>query len=333
MKPRDRVLAALRGESPERIPVGAVTQSATLEQMEVTGAAWPEAHADPGKMADLASGARTLCGFDIVRVPFDQTVEAERFGCAVRSGGRDATPSVMGPPPEAREGPPPLPDPRGGRAGVVAEAVRILKDRFGVSAAVAGGVVGPFTLAAYLVGLRDILVKCLMEPDVVRPYLDRALEFAVAYASELAAAGADLIVIEDMGASLDVTSPPIFRSLAAPYQRRLVEAIPVPVILHICGNNTPILPDLAAVGAAGVSLDAPTDLGKARAAFAGRSILVGAVPPAEVLLEGTPEEVIEVARDHLRKGVQFLAPGCGIPPATPTANLRALVAAVGAEEG
>jgi len=331
MKPRDRVLAALRGESVSRIPVGAVTQSATIEQMDATGAAWPEAHGDPEKMADLAGAARTLCGFDLVRVPFDQTVEAERFGCAVRAGGRDHTPSVMGPPPGSRDGPPSLPDPGGGRAAAVARATRILKDRFEECAAVAGGVVGPFTLAAYLVGLRDILIKCLTEPEVVRPYLDRALEFAIAYASRLVEAGADIIVVEDMGASLDITSPPIFRTLAAPYQRRLIEAIPVPVILHICGNNTLILADIADVGAAGVSLDARTDLEKARAAFAGRSILVGAVPPAEVLLEGTPEQVIEVALEHIRKGVQFLAPGCGIPPATRTANLRALVVAVDAE--
>jgi len=325
---RERVMAVLAGQRPARIPVGAVTQPATLAQMQAVGAAWPAAHGDAWAMADLASAARTVLQFDLVRVPFDQTVEAELFGCPIRSGGSDRVPAVEGAVLAGDQPLPPVPDPGGGRAGVVAEATRLLRQRFGGKVAVAAGIVGPYTVAGYLLGLRDLLVRSVTRPPAVRPVLDLAADLAAAYGERLIRAGADLIVIEDMGASLDVISPRIYRDLAAPYQKRLVAALKAPVILHICGDNAAILDDIAAVGAAGVSLDAKTDLARAAGALAGRSALVGAIPPTEVLLHGTPEQVRQVAREQIALGVQFLAPGCGLPPATPTENLRAMVAAV-----
>ena len=42
MTPKERVLAAMKQESLDRPPVAIFTQSATLGQMEKTGAAWPE---------------------------------------------------------------------------------------------------------------------------------------------------------------------------------------------------------------------------------------------------------------------------------------------------
>ena len=46
MTPRDRVLAAMKQEKLDRPPVAIFTQSATVGQMDWSGAAWPEAHKD-----------------------------------------------------------------------------------------------------------------------------------------------------------------------------------------------------------------------------------------------------------------------------------------------
>jgi MtaA/CmuA family methyltransferase len=133
-------------------------------------------------------------------------------------------------------------------------------------------------------------------------------------------AGADVICVEDMSASLDLTSPAIYRTLILPAQERLICAIRAPVILHICGGNTKILDLMMCSGAAALSLEARTDL--ASAVQMGKCAVVGGVAPTEVLLAGGIEDVRSASLACLRAGVHILAPGCGIPVNTPTDNLK-----------
>ena len=45
---------ALKGEPLDIVPVCSVTQTGTVELMEITGAYWPQANYDASKMAALA---------------------------------------------------------------------------------------------------------------------------------------------------------------------------------------------------------------------------------------------------------------------------------------
>jgi MtaA/CmuA family methyltransferase len=137
------------------------------------------------------------------------------------------------------------------------------------------------------------------------------------------AAGADAICVEDMSASLDLTSPLLYKNLILPAQTELVSAIGAPVILHVCGANTKILDLLARTGADALSLESKTDLEKA-ASLDGTAI-VGGVDPLGVLLHGTLDDVRRASLACLEAGVHILAPGCGLPLETPTANLLEMV--------
>lgn len=315
----ERVQAALRGERVRPVPVGAVTQTATVSQMEELGIRWPEAHRDAGMLAGLAAGARTILGFDLVRVPFDQTVEVELLGGEVDFGDLASNCTLRRHPLEFGDPPPPLTDVDRGRARAVLEAIRLLRGRLGTEAAVVGGLVGPFTLACQLVGTTSLLMETILHPDLVQPYLDFAVEIGSRYAALQVEAGAHALCLEDMSASLELTSPCVYEKFILEAERRLIAAIEVPVILHICGGNTRILPFLARTGAAALSLDSKTDLGQAVAAHPGA--VIGGVPAAAVLLEGTIDEVRQSSIECLAQGVHVLAPGCGIPPETPTQNL------------
>ena len=319
MTARGRVIAALSGERVHPVPAGAVTQSATWSQMQATGAYWPEAHADAAAMAALADAARTVLGFEMVRVPFDQTIEAELLGAGVTHGDRMSNCSVRRHPFSLDEPAPSVPDFDRDRPRVVIDAIAMLKARTGESAAVIGGVVGPFTLACQLAGLAETLMAAVRRRDRVRPWIEFATEVALAYARVQVEAGADAICIDDMSASLDVTSPTIYRDLVLPAHRRLAQAIQVPVILHICGGNTRILDLMAQTGVDALSLESRTDL--ATAVAMGRCAVVGGIDPVGVLLNGNSQTVRGACEESLRAGVHLLAPGCGIPPATPTDNL------------
>lgn len=314
MTPRARVLAALRRERVYPVPVGAVTQSANHAQMEALGIRWPEAHSDPALMAGLAAGARIILRFDMVRVPFDQTIEAELLGAQIHFGDELTNCSVRGHPLALGQPVPGLPDLGAGRARTVVEAIAKLS---GGDAAVIGGIVGPFTLVCQLIGISEALVSALRRPDALRPFLDFAVELGSAYARRQIEAGADAICIEDMSASLDLTSPGIYKNLILPAHQRLIAAIEAPVVLHICGSNTRILDLLSATGAAALSLEAKTDLSKAGSVCA----VIGGVDPVAVLLHGTVKDVRRASLECLAAGVHILAPGCGIPPTAPTENL------------
>jgi [methyl-Co(III) methanol-specific corrinoid protein]:coenzyme M methyltransferase len=315
---RSRVLDAIRGERVKPVPVGAVTHTATLAQMERLRAHWPEAHVEAEQMVRLAAGARTLLGFDMVRVPFDQTVEAGLLGLPIELGGESLNCSVKHSTHALDGSVPQVPDFDQGRAKVVVDAVSLLRERMGEDAAVIGGVVGPYTLAGQLVGLTNLLMDSIRGPEKIRPLLDFAVKVAGEYAKRQVEAGADAICVEDMSASLELTSPTVFEDLILGPQKQLIESIQAPVVLHICGRNTKILDLLFQTGAAALSLEAKTDLA---VAARGPCSITGGVPTIEVLLDGTREDVRRASRESLRAGVRILAPGCGIPPETPTENL------------
>jgi [methyl-Co(III) methanol-specific corrinoid protein]:coenzyme M methyltransferase len=326
---RDRVLAALRRQRQRPIPVGAVTQTATVEQMEQLGIRWPEAHLDAELLAGLALGAWEILGFDMVRVPFDQTIEAQLLGAEVDLGCCTSSPAVQKPSLAIGDPLPPFPDLHAGRAAVVTGGISILRERLLGRAAVIGGIVGPFTLASQLLGTTTILMESVLHPEVVRPYIEFAVGVGVAYARAQVEAGADAICVEDMAASLDLVSPRIYQNLIHGAHRRLIAGIGAPVILHICGANTKILDLLLRTGAGALSLDAATDL----AAAAGKDIcaIVGGIRPVGVLLEGGFPDVRRAVSESLEAGVHILAPGCGLPPGTPTGNLLEMARA--AREG
>ncbi len=325
MTARERALAALRGERVRPVPCGAATQAATLSQMNDAGAAWPEAHSDAALMASLAASAHTKLGFDLLHVPFDQTVEAGSMGAAIEAGDKASNSSVREHPFALNDPLPPVPDLSSGRARVVAEAIGLLRARLDDGAAVLGGIVGPFTLVCQLAGVTQVVMDALRKPALVRPWLDFAVEVGIEYARRQVEAGADAITVEDMSASLDLTSPRIYQNLILPAQQKLIAAIGAPAVLHVCGSNTKILPLLAETGAAALSLEARTDLHAA--VGLGRCAIVGGVPTVEVLLRGGPEDVRRSATECLVAGVHTLAPGCAVPPATPSVNLEEMVSA------
>jgi [methyl-Co(III) methanol-specific corrinoid protein]:coenzyme M methyltransferase len=291
--------------------------------MDLLSAWWPDAHFKSDLMARLARGAHSVLGFEIVRVPFDQTIEAELTGADVDFGDSTANCSVRSHPVKLDGRLPNMPDLGFGRARVVVEAISILKEQLKEEAAVVGGIVGPFTLISQLTGVSSLLMQALRRPEAIQPYLEFGVQLGAEYARRQIAAGADAICVEDMGASLDLTSPSMYRDLILPSQQRLIASIGAPTILHICGSNTRILDLIAMAGAAAVSLESRTDL--ARAVGSLRSAVMGGVAPVEALLNGSLDDVRNACLTSLAAGVHILAPGCGLAAATPTENLQEMV--------
>ncbi len=329
---REQVLAALRGEGGNPVAIS-VCQYATYELMEKTGAFWPEAHYEAAPMAKLAAGGATVIGLGAVRVPYCQTVEAEIYGAQVKDGGRTHIPSIAVHPYKLGDTPKiPADFVKKGRIPAILEAIRILKREVGEKAVVMGSIVGPFSVAANLVGISALLKASLKKPDSILPYIEAATETAQQYAAAVIEAGADALVIEDMMASLDMISPRTYRALAAPYETRVIASVGkrIPVIIHICGKLDQVMTDIAATGADAISVESVVDIPAARQRFdeAGiRTPIIGAVHPIKALLEGTAEDVAAAVQKSAADGAALISPDCAVAPNTPLANLVAMVEA------
>jgi uroporphyrinogen decarboxylase len=190
----------------------------------------------------------------------------------------------------------------------------------------------PFSLAAALMGINEIMLKVSDDPPFVEALMHRCSDYAAAYALALSNAGADLLSGGDSPAGL--LGPDLYRQLALPAERRLIAAVKSttrkPISLHICGNATPILPMMADSGADVLELDHAVNIGEACRIVGPEIALWGNLDPIRVLAQGTPESVRQTAMETLQAVKAaghrrfVLSSGCTLAVETPAENLHAL---------
>jgi [methyl-Co(III) methanol-specific corrinoid protein]:coenzyme M methyltransferase len=330
MNAKERVMAVINHQKPDRMPCFGANSTVTYEQMEKVGAYWPEGHVDAQAMAKQALAAYTVLGFDAVRVPYCQTFEALALVC-IRKPGKvrelEGFPGIEHPPPYKLDDTPEFPDDFLSRGYIpqLLEAVEILKKEVGDEVPIVAGIIGPFTIAGSLLDSVPLLKATFKAPDKIPPFLEVAEKAGTTLAKALVDAGADIISCEDMTASPELIAPKTYREIELNYQRRQFEAIPVPKILHICGNVDPIVEWMGQTGANILSLEPKASAQLARQKCGSDIILMGGVDTATTLYMKDPDTVKQGCEETIEDGIQILAPGCAVAPGTPMENLLAMV--------
>ena len=330
MNAKERVMAVINHQKPDRMPCFGANSTVTYEQMEKVGAYWPEGHEKAEVMAKQALAAYTVLGFDAVRLPFCQTFEAVALGC-IRKPGKvrelEGFPGIEHPPPYKLDDVPEFPDDFLSRGYIpeLLKAVEILKKEVGDEVPIVAGIIGPFTIAGSLLDSVPILKATFKTPDKIPPFLEVAEKAGTTLAKALVEAGADIISCEDMTASPELIAPKTYREFELKYQRRQFEAIPVPKILHICGNVDPIVEWMGQTGADILSLEPKASASLARQKCGSDIILMGGVDTATTLFMKDADTVKEGCEETIADGIQILAPGCAVAPGTPKENLLAMV--------
>lgn len=203
------------------------------------------------------------------------------------------------------------------------EAIARLKAWLGPAAAVCGKVMGPWTQGYHLFGVEGFLMGTLDDPDQTRRILDRLSQVTLRFARAQIDAGADCLLLADH-ATRDLCSPQAYATFLAPVHRRFAEEIPVPVILHICGDTRDRIGMIARTGLGCFHWDTKSGPPAVVRQLAGqRMALMGGISNFK-LLRGTAEEVARDAAAALAAGIDIVGPECAIPLGTPLANLRAV---------
>jgi MtaA/CmuA family methyltransferase len=216
------------------------------------------------------------------------------------------------------------------------EAVRLFREKAGGEIPIMGWVEGALAEAADLRGVVQLMGDLVERPEWVLELLEVCAEASVRFAIAQIEAGADIIGLGDAIASL--ISPAMYRKFALPYEQRIFsETAQRSRIgrLHICGNTSKIVADMAASGAQIVDLDWMVDMEKAALEFGEGVSFCGNFDPVAVMLQGSPQDVYRATQDCLKKGGNrsFSAAGCEVPDRTPSENIhtqnRTLVEFVG----
>jgi uroporphyrinogen decarboxylase len=174
---------------------------------------------------------------------------------------------------------------------------------------------GTFVRSWRLAGMPNLMMRMISDPGFVHRLAGLTLDYNLKQLEMLAAAGLDVLVVEDDIATTHTTliSPRHFREFVHPYNRRLVErahALGLKVVRHSDGNLWPILDDLLESGYDGLNPLEPQagmDLGRLKAHCGERICLVGNIDCLELLCTGTADQVEEA----VRQAIDIAAPGGG----------------------
>ncbi len=168
-----------------------------------------------------------------------------------------------------------------------------------------------FSLPRYLMGMQNLLMAIVMEPELVKALVEMSVTVNLELAKEVAARGAKIVYTGDDYAynKGPLMSPKHFREFFYSGLCRVMRGykeLGLYTIKHTDGKLWPILDMIIDSGIDcldPIDPQAGMDLGEVKAKYGDRVALKGNVDCAQLMTFGTPDEVVEATKETLRKGM------------------------------
>jgi uroporphyrinogen decarboxylase len=296
--------------------------------LALTGAKVSDIVTNPQAQFDAQVALHERYHTPFVLSAMDLSAEAEAFGCAIQASENEI-PTVTGRLVTNLEQAQKLsiPHPGDKRTSVYLETVRRLR-RLSDKPLVLGGCIGPFSLAARLVGVSEAMEMTVTEPDLMQALLEKCTAFLMAYVRAFREAGADGVIMAEPAAGL--LSPRGMSRHSSGYIKQIGAALAdghFAIILHNCAAKLVHLPAVLETGLGSFHFGAPMDMASALDRVPADVVLCGNLDPAGVFVRLTPTEITAKAVDLMKAAGPrrnfVLSSGCDVPAATPLANLDA----------
>ena len=210
---------------------------------------------------------------------------------------------------------------------------REIKKLVGDRKSVAGQMVGPFSGASMMVGVKEFMILLGKKSPYIKPLLEYATDCCAEIANMYCENGCDLIQTCDPCSSGDMISPKMYEQHVVPTLEGLTSQLKncETFLLHICGKAGMRLPHVKALGIDGFSVDSSVDLKESLEAAGKELSMVGNFNPNELLCMGTSEAVYAAAYANAEiaglDGGYVMMPGCDLAARTPLENILAMVRA------
>ncbi|HLO18016.1 MAG TPA: uroporphyrinogen decarboxylase family protein [Anaerolineales bacterium] len=333
MTQRQAILDLFSGKKMESQPAFSGLIHVTAEGLQSEGITLYEAHHDAQKMARAAASTFHLTGMPSAALPLDLCAPAEALGAElnyyenVDNQFPQPAKSLFASTAYLTQAYFESADfINRGRLPIICEAIRALKADIRSEAVISAIVPGPYTLLLYLIEPGGLFAEMKREPNVVQDALLQLSSFLSQVGIAYRDAGADFITIHDMGGSPGFIGPAKYEQFVYPAQKLLMEELPAPRVLSVCGNTNKSMQLLAQTDADAISVDQTNDLAASRAILTD-TLLFGNIDPVAALWQGTEVEIREAVQKAKETGVDAVWPGCDLVQQTSIENLKAFLAA------
>ena len=287
----ERVMAAMRLQQPDRVPIVELLIDPKVQKAICPGAK------DFGDLADFLDLDNVGSAATFQRV--EQTADGgiDEWGVRYITGPEVIDHPVQGPirnMDDLRSYTPPDPD-APHRLGLLPDFVRRYKGR----RAVFFHHRAAFMWSAYLMGMENLLMAFADDPEFAHAVLKTVATVNEKVARRAVRAGADIITLGDdyAGNSGPLFSREHFQEFVLPHLQRFVDAIHeegAMVVKHTDGNVWPFLDLIVDTGAEAFNPIEPVanmDIGEVKRKYGHRVCLVGNIDCGELLSHGTVAEV------------------------------------------
>jgi MtaA/CmuA family methyltransferase len=202
----------------------------------------------------------------------------------------------------------------------------IVRKRAGEKYSIHGEVTSPFDYFIDLFGVQESLLSLIDDPEKSKIILAHFAGLVRELAVAMCATGVDAIKISSPFAGSSFISPRFYREFVLPYEREIAMAIRatnVHAYTHTCGAIADRLELMFDSGVSGIEcLDPPplgnVELQEAKARTRGRGFIKGNVDSVNLLLDGTPEEILADAHKRITTGKQgggfIFSTACSVAP-------------------
>ncbi len=189
---------------------------------------------------------------------------------------------------------------------------------------------GPFAVAGWLLGISDLMIALKKEPEKIGRLLDTLTTTIINWLRaqlDVLSAPEGILVLDDL---VGMLSPRLFEQYARPHMPRIFRAFDG--LIKVYHNDTPcphLLKPMSDLGFDVFNFSHTIDMAEARIAMPDIA-LMGNVPPLDVMVRGTPEQVTAWAQaciDQTGGRGLILSAGGGVSPGTPPEMIDALVKA------
>jgi len=189
---------------------------------------------------------------------------------------------------------------------------------------------GPLNIASFLFGTTEFLMLIKLEPGKAHHVLTVITDFIcdwLEYQLKTFPTMDGIMVLDDIVGFLGKED---FKEFAYPSLKQIFSQFSVKIkFFH---NDAPCLvsaPFLSKIGINMLNFGIDTDMNQMRNLCGPNVVLVGNIPPRDVLASGTPDEVRESVRSELNMikndSRVIMSCGGGMPPGTSTDNLKAFI--------
>ncbi|MBZ0301518.1 MAG: uroporphyrinogen decarboxylase family protein [Anaerolineae bacterium] len=191
---------------------------------------------------------------------------------------------------------------------------------------------GPMTVASWLMGVTPLMMALIDQPEELTRILDRITTSIIRWLHaqlDTLRQPEGIMLLDDL---VGMVSKKHYQEFIHPHLRRIFDEFEG--LIRIYHNDTPcehLLESFAEANFDVFNFSHETEINVAKARMGHRVALMGNVPPLDVGVRGTPEDVYQWARKCLDAGApgggHILSFGGGVAPGTPAENVDALVSA------